>query len=167
MTAFYGQGYFHKHTDAGDRTIVSVAHIDKRYTRQQKKSLKDGRSAHIRPVILLTVLAAALLFGLWFDSVTASASSSGQEVSLVYSGAVEVASNTEYAEQEQSFGSRAADTDLSAYEAVTVRAGDSLWSIARERVPEHKDIRAYIYEMKEINQLESSMLYEGMLLLLP
>ena len=53
------------------------------------------------------------------------------------------------------------------YETHIVDKGQSLWKIARIYVPADKDIRKYIFEIKLINQLETSILQEGQKLLLP
>ena len=53
------------------------------------------------------------------------------------------------------------------YEIVKVRSGDSLWEIALNSATNKKDIREYIYDIKEINRLESDVIYTGQILLLP
>lgn len=52
------------------------------------------------------------------------------------------------------------------YRSIIVHSGDTLWSIA-ERYGENSNIREYIYNIKEINNLDSSMLYENTALLVP
>ncbi len=51
------------------------------------------------------------------------------------------------------------------YEVVKVKSGDSLWEIAS--IYNNKDIREYIYDIKELNRLESDIIYTGQILLLP
>ncbi|MCX7749708.1 MAG: LysM peptidoglycan-binding domain-containing protein [Clostridia bacterium] len=46
------------------------------------------------------------------------------------------------------------------YLTVTVQSGDTLWSIA-ERFCNHGDIREYIYELKQLNSLSNSEIFEG------
>lgn len=46
------------------------------------------------------------------------------------------------------------------FEVITIRSGDTLWSIA-ERYNKKGDIREYIYKLKEINQLENSNIIAG------
>jgi len=53
------------------------------------------------------------------------------------------------------------------YEEHLVAAGDSLWDIALKYAPEDYDIRRLIYEIKEHNDLGTSMIYEGERLLIP
>lgn len=48
-----------------------------------------------------------------------------------------------------------------------VEHGDTLWSIASSRISEGQDIRSYINKVKKLNQLTSTYLYEGQILLLP
>lgn len=52
------------------------------------------------------------------------------------------------------------------YRTVAVNPGDSLWSLA-EKYGGDGDIRAYIHTVKEINNMDSSMLYENTSILLP
>ena len=50
------------------------------------------------------------------------------------------------------------------YEKIVVSKGDTLWSIASEL---NGDIRENIYEIKKINNLKTSYIYEGQELQLP
>lgn len=43
----------------------------------------------------------------------------------------------------------------------TVCKGDSLWTIAKEYKVDNKDIRQYIYELKKLNNITTSNIYEG------
>jgi hypothetical protein len=52
------------------------------------------------------------------------------------------------------------------YEEILVMQGDTLWSIAQSNFPE-KDIRAYIYDIKQLNGLNDDYIYEGQKLKLP
>lgn len=56
--------------------------------------------------------------------------------------------------------------DSESYRILTVSRGDTLWDIARE-YRENTDIRKYIYEIRKLNNLSSSDIYEGDLLKLP
>ncbi|OPX43716.1 cell division suppressor protein YneA [Ruminiclostridium hungatei] len=53
------------------------------------------------------------------------------------------------------------------YQKVTVRSGDSLWSIAREYCDDRHDIREYIYNVRKINNMDSSLLMADTTLLIP
>lgn len=50
---------------------------------------------------------------------------------------------------------------------VIVEQGDSLWTIASANAPKGTDVRSYIDRIKKMNQLKSSVLHEGQVLLLP
>ncbi len=50
--------------------------------------------------------------------------------------------------------------------SVVVKKGDTLWNIA-QKINYGGDIRKVIYEIKRINSLESSAIYEGQLIRLP
>ncbi len=43
----------------------------------------------------------------------------------------------------------------------TVSNGETLWSIAKEYTPKNKDVRETIYEIKKINNITNSNLYQG------
>lgn len=47
------------------------------------------------------------------------------------------------------------------YEAITVKRGDTLWSIA-ENYNKRGDIRKYIYDIMILNNLEDCEIIEGM-----
>ena len=48
-----------------------------------------------------------------------------------------------------------------------VRSGDTLWSIAEYVGPDHADVRAVIAEIRDLNDLESSLIRPGQNLLVP
>lgn len=52
------------------------------------------------------------------------------------------------------------------YPAITVRDGDTLWEIA-STYANNDDIRKYIFEIKELNQMENDTIYKGQTILLP
>lgn len=52
------------------------------------------------------------------------------------------------------------------YKYVSVAAGDTLWGIA-SRYKNSEDIRKYIYKIKKINNLKTSMIYEGEVIKIP
>ncbi|NLL67251.1 MAG: LysM peptidoglycan-binding domain-containing protein [Clostridiaceae bacterium] len=52
------------------------------------------------------------------------------------------------------------------HEIIKVKSGDSLWEIALAN-SDNKDIREYIYDIKELNHLDSDVIYAGQILMLP
>ncbi|WP_274362216.1 LysM peptidoglycan-binding domain-containing protein [Paenibacillus thermotolerans] len=57
--------------------------------------------------------------------------------------------------------------DHKEYKKLCVESGDTLWSIAKKYGDPDCDIRAYVHDLKELNQLESSNLQVGQIILLP
>ncbi|MFS8541602.1 MAG: LysM peptidoglycan-binding domain-containing protein [Tissierellales bacterium] len=53
------------------------------------------------------------------------------------------------------------------YKEVIVKAGDTLWKIAKEHMPKDYDIRKMVYEIRKINHLESADIYPGDLVKVP
>lgn len=43
----------------------------------------------------------------------------------------------------------------------TVSQGETLWSIAKQNIDKKIDIRQYIYEIKQLNNMSTSTVYEG------
>lgn len=39
----------------------------------------------------------------------------------------------------------------------TIRAGDTLWSIAEENANECQDLREYVYQLKQANNIDSTL----------
>lgn len=58
-------------------------------------------------------------------------------------------------------------TTVEKYETVIVRAGDTLWGIAKSNLPSGMDIREYIYVIKKANNITGSIIYPGQELKLP
>lgn len=52
------------------------------------------------------------------------------------------------------------------YDTITVKSGDTLWTIA-QKYNKSGDIRKLIHEIKNTNKLDSSMIYAGEQLLVP
>lgn len=50
---------------------------------------------------------------------------------------------------------------------VIVRSGDTLWDLVSQYYQYNGDIRAAIYEVREINELDSVELYPGQLIYIP
>lgn len=49
----------------------------------------------------------------------------------------------------------------------TVSEGESLWEIAKQHNEPNRDIRSYVSEIAETNQLSQKLIYPGQVLLLP
>ena len=60
------------------------------------------------------------------------------------------------------FSTSIAKTNIKA-ETITyiVCKGDTLWTIAKDYKADDKDIRQYIYEIKKLNNMTNSNIYEG------
>lgn len=59
--------------------------------------------------------------------------------------------------------------DVIAYESVLICRGDTLWSIAKERLeePTNAEIQNYIDEIVSINNMSSSQIHTGNYILIP
>lgn len=69
-----------------------------------------------------------------------------------------------------SFGlvaAKAGNTPEVQLKTVNVQSGDTLWNIAEENVPTGMDIREYIYNICEINDITADQLVSGMTVMLP
>ena len=53
------------------------------------------------------------------------------------------------------------------HSVISVKYGDSLWSIAKEHADQRTDIRIYVDKMMKLNKLKSANLQIGQKLLLP
>ncbi|MCP3775655.1 LysM peptidoglycan-binding domain-containing protein [Paenibacillus sp. MZ04-78.2] len=50
---------------------------------------------------------------------------------------------------------------------VVVHQGDTLWSIASSHAAKGQDLRAYVFQLRKLNNLKNVTIYEGQKLLLP
>ncbi|WP_213414351.1 LysM peptidoglycan-binding domain-containing protein [Xylanibacillus composti] len=48
-----------------------------------------------------------------------------------------------------------------------VVAGDTLWALAQAHAPETMDLRQYVHEIKVLNKMQQSVIYEGQVIWLP
>ena len=53
------------------------------------------------------------------------------------------------------------------YKTVIVKAGDTLWNIAREHMPDDYDVRKAVFEIREFNNMVTADLYPGDLVKIP
>ncbi len=63
--------------------------------------------------------------------------------------------------------STAGGASFNRYKVVIAETGDTLWNIAAENMPEDQLICEYIYEIEEINDLETPELSVGQRILVP
>ena len=59
------------------------------------------------------------------------------------------------------------NTSKVTFQAVEVEYGDTLWSIAEKYAPSARQIRKFVYEIKDVNGMETSDLSEGQIILVP
>lgn len=52
------------------------------------------------------------------------------------------------------------------YQYISIESGDTLWSIA-EKYGTNSNIRKFIHEIKEVNNMESDLIYSNTTLLVP
>lgn len=52
------------------------------------------------------------------------------------------------------------------YQYISIESGDTLWSIA-EKYGANSNIRKFIHEIKEVNNMESDLIYSNTTLLVP
>ena len=64
------------------------------------------------------------------------------------------------------FASSVYGYEVNQYDTVTVKSGDTLWTIAQE-YNKSGDIRKLIVKIKKVNGLESSIIYAGDQLVIP
>lgn len=50
---------------------------------------------------------------------------------------------------------------------ITVNNGQTLWGLAEEYAPQSQDLREWIYEVQQLNDLETATLFPGMQLTVP
>lgn len=48
-----------------------------------------------------------------------------------------------------------------------VKSGDSLWNISLEKMPIDYDVRRMVYDIKSLNNMETSYIYEGDIIKIP
>ncbi|OEG00166.1 hypothetical protein BHF71_06065 [Vulcanibacillus modesticaldus] len=53
------------------------------------------------------------------------------------------------------------------YVPVTVKKGDSIWSIAKRYYDGESDFRELIYNIRKLNKLDQAIIYPGQVLLIP
>ena len=61
----------------------------------------------------------------------------------------------------------AAGADQSSYTEVKVKAGDTLWKLAKTYGDQNKDVREVIYDICRINNVDAGSIYPGQILVIP
>lgn len=51
--------------------------------------------------------------------------------------------------------------------ARTVKSGDTIWTIAREYKPQGKDMREFVREISQLNNIDDASIYCGQTLIIP
>lgn len=65
------------------------------------------------------------------------------------------------------FGGKAIAANVVVNQPVTIHAGDTLWSIAAAYAEDGSDIRAYVREIAELNEIDGNTIYAGHTILVP
>ena len=53
------------------------------------------------------------------------------------------------------------------YSEIRVQTGDTLWDLAEEFGPDHKDIREIVHEICRVNAISAGSIYPGQTILIP
>ncbi len=53
------------------------------------------------------------------------------------------------------------------YSEVIVQSGDTLWNLAQELGPDHKDLREVVFEICKLNDISADSIYPGQMILIP
>jgi hypothetical protein len=53
------------------------------------------------------------------------------------------------------------------YYEMCVKSGDTLWGLAKQYTPNHKDVRKTIYEISQLNHLSTPDIYPGQIIKIP
>lgn len=59
------------------------------------------------------------------------------------------------------------DLSSKSFIKVYIEPGDTLWGIAKANLPPKTDIRDFVHEIKVVNELNSSLIREGEVILVP
>jgi hypothetical protein len=62
---------------------------------------------------------------------------------------------------------RSSAMEITSCQTIYVEAGDTLWDIAKISVPERTDIRDYILDIMEVNELDDVTIHPGQTLQIP
>ena len=60
-----------------------------------------------------------------------------------------------------------ASNSVSQYQCVEVQAGDTVWALAKKHRPKNMDIRKFIGEINELNDLSGKTIEAGDMILMP
>jgi len=65
------------------------------------------------------------------------------------------------------YSTMATGSEPLSYIEITVEQGDTLWELAQDNLTENQDIRAVIYEIRELNNLSTANLTPGQIIRIP
>jgi LysM repeat protein len=64
-------------------------------------------------------------------------------------------------------GGGVSGTETRTFESVTIKSGDTLWSIARDRKPEGKSTRQFVYDIRKANDIDPGNIHPGQIIKAP
>lgn len=53
------------------------------------------------------------------------------------------------------------------YSEIIIQSGDTLWNLAKEFGPDHKDVREVVYEICKLNDIAADSIYPGQTIRIP
>jgi LysM repeat protein len=98
---------------------------------------------------------------------TISANTRTRVVVLLTSVAVALALLLAVAVAARAEGPTVASVDEITFVTHTVQVGDTLWDIAMVHAPQSSDVRDFVFDLKAVNGLETSIIQPGQVLRIP
>ncbi|GIQ71556.1 hypothetical protein XYCOK13_43800 [Xylanibacillus composti] len=132
-------------------------HIQRQQTRAKRNFIFSGRGASaFRMLLVIGFILFSFMFGTFIQTAFGS-----EEASRTMDEA-------NFAIQPQT-AADAMGLDLAqeSNQRHVVVAGDTLWALAQAHAPETMDLRQYVHEIKVLNKMQQSVIYEGQVIWLP